>query len=103
MIYNKWSNETVEAALALRFSCGSRGYETLLSYKLPYPSIRTLQRRIQNLKFESGILTDILDFLKIKVSTFNEQEKECILLLDEIALKETIEYDFSNNTYIGYV
>lgn len=53
--------------------------------------------------FESGILIEILDILKIKVSTFEEQEKESVLLLDEMFLKEGIEYDFSNNTYIRNV
>ena len=64
---NKWSDETVKTALGLRFSCGTSGYENLLALNFPYPSVRTLQRRLQNLKFESGLLHEVFELLKFKV------------------------------------
>ena len=103
MAYTKWSNKTVETAIGFSFTCGTKGYENLLQVKFPYPSIRTLQRRLQNIKFESGILSEILEFLKLKVATFNEHEKECVLLLDEMAITEEIQYDCSINKYVGDV
>jgi hypothetical protein len=68
----KWSNDTVTKALKLKFACGSSGYEELLKQNFPYPSVRTLQRRLKRLKFNSGILNEVFNFLKIKVESFNE-------------------------------
>lgn len=65
-----WSAETVNKALKLYVACGRKGYEEMRRQKLPYPSIRTLQYRIQGLQLKPGILEDILKLLKIKVSIF---------------------------------
>lgn len=63
----KWSDETVKSALQLRFACGSTGYQTILDQNLPYPSQRTLQRRLENISFCSGILDDVFSLMKTKV------------------------------------
>jgi hypothetical protein len=55
----KWSNETVVNVLRLKFSCGENGYEELLRQKLPLSSACTVQRRLQNLNFDGGILDEI--------------------------------------------
>lgn len=73
-----WSEETVETALKLKFACHNTGYNLLLQNKIPLPSIRTLQSRVSELKFGSGILTEIFDFLKIKVAAYKEEHKVCI-------------------------
>lgn len=104
MRFRKWSNQTVNEALGLKFTCGQSGYENVLYLNLPYPSIRTLQRRLENLKFESGILTEVFDFMKIKIDTMKQpQEKECVLLLDEMSLTESVDYDTSTSSYFGNV
>lgn len=53
----QWSPATVKKALQLRFSCGSAGYKVLLKQHFPLPSERTLQRRLQNISFQPGVLT----------------------------------------------
>jgi len=63
-----WSAQTINKALKLYVACGRKGYEEMQQQNLPYPSIRTLQYRIQSLKFGLGILEDILQLLKMKVS-----------------------------------
>jgi len=55
-------------------ACGQKGYEELRRQNLPYPSIRTLQHHIQNLKFKPGIFQDIFKLLKMKVSTSHEEK-----------------------------
>lgn len=99
----KWSNETVVNALRLKFSCGGSGYEELLRQKFPLPSVRTLQRRLQNLNFDSGILDEVLKFLDTKVQTFAPSERDCALVLDEMAITPTSVYDISLNKYLGEV
>lgn len=63
-----WCADTINKALRLYISCRQKGYEELRQQNLPYPSIRTLQYRIQNLKFKAGILEDIFHLLQSKVS-----------------------------------
>ncbi|XP_022101902.1 THAP domain-containing protein 11-like [Acanthaster planci] len=46
----KWSTETIQKALALWQMCGSNGYEYLLIQHYPLPSIRTLQRSMEEHK-----------------------------------------------------
>ena len=62
-----WSNVTVQKALQLKFACGTTGYAVLLDQGLPFPSIRTLQRRMAEMEFGSGILTEVFDLLRLKV------------------------------------
>jgi Transposase protein len=57
---SKWSSATVKNALQLHFACGPTGYRVLLSQKYPLPSLRTLSRSIQFVKFESGILMEVV-------------------------------------------
>jgi hypothetical protein len=63
----KWSEETVTKAIKLYLACGEKGYTELREQNLPYPSIRTIQHRLHNLKFEEGILQDIFNLMKLKV------------------------------------
>lgn len=101
--FMKWSNKTVTNALKLKFSCGNNGYKELLQQGFPLPSIRTLQRRLQNLKFDSGVLYEVFEFLKIKVETFKSHERECVLVLDEMAITPGKVFDTSLNKYFGDV
>uniref|UniRef100_A0A1Y1MF19 THAP-type domain-containing protein n=1 Tax=Photinus pyralis TaxID=7054 RepID=A0A1Y1MF19_PHOPY len=50
----QWSDETVQRALKLYMACGAKGYQELCKQQYPLPSIRTLQHRIQNFKFQAG-------------------------------------------------
>lgn len=62
-----WSEETVRKALQLKFACGRTGYQLLLDQGQPLPSLATLQRRVKNIDFESGLLTNVFQMLKLKV------------------------------------
>ncbi|KAB0804614.1 hypothetical protein PPYR_01584 [Photinus pyralis] len=99
----KWSNSTITKSLKLKFSCGGNGYEELLKQGHPLPSKRTLQRRLQNLTFDSGILIEVFEFLQTKVESFCEFEKDCVLVLDEMAITPGNTYDSSLSKYFGDV
>lgn len=64
----KWSDDTMAKALKLYMACGENGYEELRKQNLPYPSIRTIQHRLRNLKFQSGILHDVFRLMQLKIS-----------------------------------
>ena len=69
-----------------------------------YPSIRTLQRHLELIKFVSGILYEVLDLLNVKIKIFKtDQEKLCSLAFDEMTITENTEFDVSIETYFGNV
>lgn len=102
-IFKSWSNETVTKAFKLKFSCGNAGYQEILRQKIRVPSLRTLSRRLENLKFDSGILDQVFDFLQIKVASFNEHEKVCGIVLDEMSIATSNIYGTSTRKYIGNI
>lgn len=63
-----WSAATVKKALRIRFSCGTSGYNHLISTGMPLPSIRTLQDRLKNICFMPGLLSSVFDYLHTKVT-----------------------------------
>ncbi|XP_064461628.1 uncharacterized protein LOC135371568 isoform X2 [Ornithodoros turicata] len=99
---SKWSEETIKKALQLHFSCGSTGYSNLLDQKLPLPSSRTLRRRVEAIKFNLGILDEMFSLLESKVPGLNVQQKCCVLMIDEMAIQQRMEYDPSTSSVRGY-
>ena len=99
----QWSSATVKKAFQLRFACGASGYKVLLKQHYPLPSERTLQRRLQNIPFEPGVLANVFDMLEVKVKEMNNCEKTCCLTLDELSLTAGVEYDASSGNLVGNV
>lgn len=100
----KWCNGTLIKAYKLKFACGTAGYEELLKVNFPLPSIRTLTRKLESLKFKSGIISEIFELMKIKISLFEKEiDKDCTLVLDEMSITAGSFYDLSRNTMIGKV
>jgi hypothetical protein len=93
----------MEQANELHFACGTTGYKMLLSQNQPLPSLRTLRHIIQNIKFDSGILHQVFDFLKIKVGNMNPLERICSLTLDEMSLKSSTEFYNGKGSLCGNV
>lgn len=101
----RWCNATLLNAYKLRFACGTSGYEEILRQKLPFPCVRTLTKKMENLKFNSGVIIDeVLDFLKIKICHFdNDLFKDCAIVMDEMSITPGTFYDTSTNTFLGNV
>jgi len=70
---------------------------------MPLPCLRTLRRNLENFKFESGISNEMFQFLKFKASSFQNTDKECGLVLDEMSITPKIVYDSSTNTRLGNI
>ncbi|KAK8775597.1 hypothetical protein V5799_031057 [Amblyomma americanum] len=63
----RWEASTLVKSLKLRPSCGSQGYSLLRNHGFPLPSERTLQRHLENFKFQPGLLQDMIEPLRMKV------------------------------------
>lgn len=103
MNFRKWSNDTIQKCLSIKFACGNNGYQELLRNRIPLPSTRTLSRRLESLKFMPGILDEIFDFLRVKVNAMEEHEKLCMIAMDEMAITTSNVFDTSSSQYIGKV
>jgi len=99
----QWNKETVKNGLKLHFACGPSGYKELLMQKYPLPSPRTLRRCIQHVRFESGILDEVFQYLEVKTSAMAAQERDCVPTLDEMAIKPSVEFDKRTCHFIGDV
>lgn len=94
--------KTIEKALRLQFACGRSRCEELLRHIL-LPSAWTVKRRLQNIKFNSGIIEEMFQFLKLRVASFkNDLDKHCMLVLDEMSIIPGEIFDTSTNTMMGY-
>lgn len=75
----------------------------MLEQNFPLPSLRTLRFKIQGLKFKSEERNELFDFISIKVRDFNYQDKDCVIVLDEISITSKLCYDNSTGSSIGNV
>lgn len=98
-----WSNEYINKALQFRFACGGTGYNLLRDNNFPFPSQRTLSRRLENFKFDCGIQEDVFEFLEIKAKNMSLMDRQCSLVFDEMAISEGIQYDPSTEKNYGGV
>lgn len=99
----KWSDRSITESFEIRFACGTKGYKFLRNKGYPFPSIRTQQAYLQNLHFDSGILTEVFDLLDKKVQCMSTPERDCGLVLDEMSIDQSFSYCCNNKKYFGDV
>ena len=73
----------------------------LLSQHYPLPSRRTLLRNMQHTEFHSGV--EVFAYLSIKVNSMCDEERECVLSVDEMSIKAAVEFDNRSGHFIGDV
>lgn len=89
----KWSTNTVQKGLILKMKCGTKGYSDLIERTHLFPSVHVLQERVQHLKFDNGILTEVFDILSIEVKKMNYKERQYSLMMDELAITPDERFD----------
>ena len=99
---NNWSFATIELALEIRYTVGFSGYELLLEKGWPLPSVRTLNRRLECMPYQPGIIQENFDILEQQVKDLSPNERKCILSYDEAAIQAMIEMDRSTQRITGF-
>ena len=99
---NHWSFATIELALEIRYTVGFSGYELLLEKGWPLPSIRTLNRRLECMPYQPGIIQENFDVLEQQVKDLSPNERKCIISYDEAAIQAMIEMDRSTQRITGF-
>ena len=99
-----WSSDTLNKSLKIRAAVGKNGYEYLRKVaKYPLPSYRTLCEKVEVLHIAPGMNMQVIDLLELKTKDMLARERMCVLLLDEVQLREKIEYDADLKKLVGYV
>lgn len=49
-----WQNASLVNGFRIQFTCGRTGYDELLNQGYPLPALRTLRKKVENLKFKTG-------------------------------------------------
>jgi hypothetical protein len=96
----KWSDATLKKAVHLRLTSGRSGYE-LLRTMLPLPCQNTISSHVSCINFSPGILDDFIFLLSKKTAKMSTIEKQCVLLIDEMAIRPSLEYDVATQRMIG--
>ena len=100
-----WSNETMEQSLHDKVVLGSTGYDHLQS-KFPgmYPSKTTQNKTLrENMNVPFGIIEDSFKLLEITAKKKHAKQKYISLIMDEMAIKELVEYDPSLKCLTGAI
>ena len=99
----RWGKETIKKAIQVKFTAGTTGYKTLQRMHIPLPNIRTLQRRMQHVKLEPGVLGEVFEMLRLKAGGMTEMERECVLSLDEMSITPGMELYMGTGWLFGNV
>ncbi|KAM7313025.1 hypothetical protein ISCGN_002946 [Ixodes scapularis] len=66
------------------------------------PQAESIYFNCHGIKFEPGILGEVFVLLKAKVSHLREEERKCVLMIDEMAIQDKFEYDTSTGCIRGW-
>jgi hypothetical protein len=76
-------------------------YRALLDLGLRLPSLCSIHNWMKKFEFKTGVNKQIVEFLKMKVPSMSKEDKECVLMWDEMAIKEYLEYDRNSDSLSG--
>jgi len=86
--------------------CGTTAYSTLQKgfngksgWPIPHP--KTLQRHLAEIQIEPGICEDVFTMLKMKVDFMEEKDKNCGLIIDEMAIQPKYEFNSTTQSFMG--
>ena len=87
----RWSPKDKMFAISI-FYHSRKAYE-IMGDMFRLPSARTLQRTLQNSNIFPGFSDKILFNLRKKVQGLHEKEKQCVLVFDEMSIKQCVNYN----------
>lgn len=89
----RWSDDDISRSIALR-NLSPKAYRYLREvWKLPYPSVATLNRWASKINTESGILKTVMNLLQHEAKDMCEQDRLCVLSFDECSVTHVWSFD----------
>lgn len=96
----KWSKTDIAKAFTLRYF-SKRAYTFMQNENYPLPNLRTLQRYAQLINLRSGVLQDVLNFMKVTGETMPRDKRTTVLLFDEMSVRGLYEYNQADDEIMG--
>lgn len=87
-----WSINEKKVALSLYYKSPST-YKYMRKNGIVLPGESTVRRWLNSINYETGYSIKYMEQLKIKTSNFMYDEKKCVILLDEVSIMKSIEYN----------
>jgi len=95
------SNERI-ACFVIYYSLGASSYCFLRTHmKLRLPSLSAIHIWLSSLTFSAGWNDNLVEVIKDRVESMNNEQKECVLMWDEMSIKTQLEYDKYSDSLIG--
>ena len=70
---------------------------------MPLPTFRMICNRIASVQMKPGLQTMAMDWMEIKLKNTNLYERMCTLVLDEVQISKSIQYDPGLKQFVGYI
>jgi hypothetical protein len=97
----RWLEEDKLLALSL-FHRSPAAYRLMASY-FTLPSVRSLRRWLEGMRFEPGFCDRVFETLKCKVDGMSDVDRMAVLCVDEVAIKLALDYDRKRDIVDGFV
>lgn len=96
-----WPEEDISIGMNLRAMMSESAYDTVSSL-FPIPSSSVIKRKISNIDLTDGIADDYIRALSKLSDSAAQDQLYAGLILDETALRQSIEYDTSSKQLTGH-
>ncbi|KAL4103435.1 hypothetical protein QTP88_018812 [Uroleucon formosanum] len=96
-----WTINEKKLALSIYYKSPTT-YEYMRKNKIILPGASTVRRWLNSIHFTTGFSSRYMEQIQLKVSFMSYQEKQCVVLLDEISIMKSIEYNKSKDEIEGY-
>jgi Transposase protein len=85
----RWSDDAITDALLKKSCWGKKGYEISIESNMPYPSNKTVLKRIEHIKFEPGLQHILIEGLGKKLGNMKDSNlaQWALMSFDEITHK----------------
>lgn len=97
---HRYSSECKQFALMIHF-LGPQVYR-FLQKSWCLPTVRTLQKVIENWEINPGLSDFLFSVLSMKANSMLPKSKECVLCVDEMSLKSFLFYNFKKDEIVGF-
>jgi len=96
-----WFKTEKNMALSLYYKSPST-YKFMRKNGIILPGETTVRRWLNSISFSTGFPKAYMDQIRLKISGMSENEKKCTILLDEVAIMKTLEYNKVLDEIEGY-
>ncbi|CAI6354617.1 unnamed protein product [Macrosiphum euphorbiae] len=87
-----WSANEKKVALSLYYKSPST-YKYMRRTGIVLPAMSTVTRWLRSINYSTGFSAKYLEQMRLKVLNMDYNEKKCVLLLDEVSIMKTLEYN----------